>query len=84
MEYYQSNFQTFSSHSSALTVVPFNQALKQDVKALIDYIYVNFGMDLDYFLLFAGILENGHEVDGLDDKSELAHQSALHPQCCGE
>ena len=33
IEYYQSIFQSFGSCSSALTVVPFNQASKQDVEA---------------------------------------------------
>ena len=77
VEYYQSIFQTFGSRGSALTVVPFNQASKQDVEALIDYIYANLGMDLDYILPFAGIPENGREIDGLDDKSELAHRMML-------
>ena len=41
--YYQSIFQSlaFSSRSSALIIVPFNQALKQDVEVLVDYIYAN-------------------------------------------
>ena len=30
-------------------------------------------MDLDYILPFAGIPENSQDMDGLDDKSELAH-----------
>ena len=34
-------------------------------------------MDLDYILPFAGIPENGREIDGLDDKSELAHRMML-------
>ena len=77
VEYYQSIFQSFSSRSSALIVVPFNQASKQDVEALIDYIYANLGMDLDYILPFAGTPENGREIDGLDDKYELAHRMTL-------
>ena len=77
VEYYQSIFQSFGSRGSAPTVVPFNQASKQDVEALVDYIYANLGMDLDYILLFAGIPENGREIDGLDDKSELAHRMML-------
>ncbi|TFK33214.1 fatty acid synthase [Crucibulum laeve] len=77
VEYYQSIFQTFGSRGSALTVVPFNQASKQDVEALVDYIYANLGMDLDYILPFAGIPENGREIDGLDDRSELAHRMML-------
>ena len=77
VEYYQSIFQSFGSRGSALTVVPFNQALKQDVEALVDYIYANLGMDLDCILPFAGMSENGREIDGLDDKSELAHRMML-------
>ncbi|KAF9485144.1 fatty acid synthetase alpha subunit [Pholiota conissans] len=77
VEYYQSIFQSFGSRGSALTVVPFNQASKQDVEALVDYIYANLGMDLDYIIPFAGIPENGREIDGLDDRSELAHRMML-------
>ena len=55
VEYYQSIFQSFGSRGLALTVVPFNQASKQDVEALVDYIYANLGMDLDYILPFTGI-----------------------------
>ncbi|KAE9384551.1 hypothetical protein BT96DRAFT_950481 [Gymnopus androsaceus JB14] len=32
-----------------------------------------FGMDLNFILPFAGIPENGREIDGIDNKSELAH-----------
>lgn len=77
VEYYQSIFQSCGSRGSALTVVPFNQASRQDVEALVDYIYSNLGMDLDYIIPFAGIPENGREIDGLDDKSELAHRLML-------
>lgn len=77
VEYYQSISQTCGSRGSALTVVPFNQGSKQDVEALVDYIYSNLGMDLDYILPFAGIPENGREIDGLDDRSELAHRMML-------
>lgn len=34
-------------------------------------------MDLDYILPFAGIPENGREIDGLDEKSELGHRMML-------
>ena len=53
VEYHQSTFRSFGSRGSALTVVPFNQASKKDVEALVDYIYANLGMDLDYILPFA-------------------------------
>ena len=66
------------SCGSALIIVPFNQASKQDVEALVDYIYSNLGMDLDYILPFVGIIpENGREIDKLDNKSELTHRVML-------
>ena len=77
VEYYQGIFQRYGSKGSALTVVPFNQGSKQDVEALVDYIYSTLGMDLDYILPFAAVPENGREIDGLDDKSELAHRIML-------
>jgi 3-oxoacyl-ACP reductase-like protein len=63
---------------AALTVVPFNQGSKQDVDALIHYIYSTLNLHLDYVLPSAAIPENGREVDGIDigDKSELAHRTA--------
>ncbi|OBZ72636.1 Fatty acid synthase subunit alpha [Grifola frondosa] len=68
---------SLGSKGSALTVVPFNQGSKQDVEALVDYIYSILGLDLDYILPFAAVPENGREIDGLDDKSELAHRIML-------
>ncbi|KAI0649410.1 fatty acid synthase [Trametes meyenii] len=77
VEYYQDIFQRFGSKGSALTVVPFNQGSKQDVEAIVDYIYSSLGLDLDYILPFAAVPENGREIDGIDDKSELAHRIML-------
>ncbi|WAR63063.1 hypothetical protein PtB15_18B145 [Puccinia triticina] len=82
VEYYQAIYQEVGSRGSRLTVVPFNQGSKQDVAALVDYIYSTdkdkgLAMDLDYILPFAAIPENGREIDGLDDRSELAHRVML-------
>lgn len=77
VEYYQDIYQKFGARGSALTVVPFNQGSKQDVEALVDYIYAGLSLDLDYILPFAAVPENGREIDGLDDKSELAHRIML-------
>ncbi|KAK0194661.1 hypothetical protein F5146DRAFT_1185684 [Armillaria mellea] len=76
VEYYRSIFHSCGSCGSALTVVPSNQGLKQDVEALVDYIYVNLGLDLDFILPFASIPENGREIDGIN-KSELADRVML-------
>jgi fatty acid synthase subunit alpha, fungi type len=77
VEYYQGIFQAFGSRGSALTVVPFNQGSKQDVDALANCIYSTFNLDLDYILPFTAIPENCREIDGIDDKSELAHHVML-------
>ncbi|SGZ13233.1 BQ5605_C028g10557 [Microbotryum silenes-dioicae] len=80
VEYYQGIYQECGSKGSSLTVVPFNQGSKHDVEALVDFIYnkeKGLGMDLDYILPFAALPENGREIDGLDDRSELAHRIML-------
>ena len=80
-EYYQSIYARFGSSGSQLVVVPFNQGSKQDVEALVEYIYDtkkgSLGWDLDYVVPFAAIPENGREIDSIDSKSELAHRIML-------
>ncbi|EPQ63903.1 Bgt-587 [Blumeria graminis f. sp. tritici] len=79
-EYYQSMYARYGSKGSQLIVVPFNQGSKQDVQALIDYIYdtkSGLGWDLDFVIPFAAIPENGREIDNIDSKSELAHRIML-------
>ncbi|KAI9893730.1 MAG: 3-oxoacyl-[acyl-carrier-protein] synthase [Vezdaea aestivalis] len=79
-EYYQAMYARFGSRGSQLVVVPFNQGSKQDVEALIDYVYDDkkgLGWDLDFIVPFAAIPENGREIDSIDSKSELAHRIML-------
>jgi fatty acid synthase subunit alpha len=79
-EYYQSIYSRFGSRGSQLVVVPFNGGSKQDVDALVDYIYdvkKGLGWDLDFIVPFAAIPENGREIDNIDSKSELAHRIML-------
>ncbi|KAE8442386.1 hypothetical protein EG329_003402 [Mollisiaceae sp. DMI_Dod_QoI] len=79
-EYYQSMYARYGSRGSQLIVVPFNQGSKQDVEALIEYIYdikKGLGWDLDFVVPFAAIPENGREIDSIDSKSELAHRIML-------
>ncbi|KAL7749388.1 fatty acid synthase alpha subunit Lsd1 [Sorochytrium milnesiophthora] len=81
-EYYRAIYEQHGSKSSCLVVVPFNQGSKQDMEALIDYIYAapeqgGLGWDLDFVIPFAAIPENGRELSDLDDKSELAHRMML-------
>lgn len=79
-EYYQAMYARYGSRGSQLIVVPFNQGSKQDVQALVDYIYdtkKGLGWDLDFIVPFAAIPENGREIDSIDSKSELAHRIML-------
>ena len=72
-------YKTHGSRHSKLVLLPFNQGSKQDCQALIDHIYDNnegYGGDLDLLIPFAAISETG-ELDGLDDKSEVAHRLML-------
>ncbi|KAK2834912.1 hypothetical protein FQN49_006790 [Arthroderma sp. PD_2] len=79
-EYYQTMYTRYGARGSQLVVVPFNQGSKQDVEALVQYIYdpkSGLGWDLDYIVPFAAISENGREIDSIDSKSELAHRLML-------
>jgi fatty acid synthase subunit alpha, fungi type len=79
-EYYQSMYARYGAKGSQLVVVPFNGGSKQDVEALIEYIYDSkkgLGWDLDFIVPFAAIPENGREIDSIDSKSELAHRLML-------
>lgn len=77
VDYYKDVFHQFGSRGSKLVVVPFNGASKQDVEALVEYIYSTLAIDLDYIIPFAALPENGREIDGIDDRSELAHRLML-------
>ena len=47
------------------------------METLVDHIYTTLGLDLDYVIPFAAVPENGRTINGLDDKSELAHRIML-------
>ncbi len=81
-EYYQEIYTNYGAKGSSLIVVPFNQGSKQDVEALVDYIYDDvkkggLGWDLDAIIPFAAIPENGIEMNQIDSKSEFAHRIML-------
>ncbi|KAJ1898816.1 fatty acid synthase alpha subunit Lsd1, partial [Coemansia sp. IMI 209127] len=83
MRCFQSLYQTHGSRGASLTVVPFNQASRQDVGALVEYIYGStdrgkgLEWDLDYVLPFAAIPELGHDITEIGSRSELAHRAML-------
>ncbi|KAJ2562015.1 fatty acid synthase alpha subunit Lsd1 [Coemansia sp. RSA 1822] len=77
--YFQDMYQTHGARGSQLVLVPFNQASRQDVTSLVEYIYGSAGLnwDLDFVLPFAAIPELGHDITELDVQSELAHRAML-------
>lgn len=81
-EYYQNMYARYGAAGSTLIVVPFNQGSKQDVDALVEYIYNDpkkggLGWDLDAIIPFAAIPENGNGIDNIDSRSEFAHRIML-------
>ncbi len=44
---------------------------------LVDHIYMTLGLDVNYVITFATIPGNGHEINDLNDKPELAHRIML-------
>ncbi|KAJ1735055.1 fatty acid synthase alpha subunit Lsd1, partial [Coemansia biformis] len=81
--YFQEMYQRHGSRGSSLVLLPFNQASRQDVSQLVEYIYADssrgkgLGWDLDYVLPFAAIPELGHDITDLGPRSELAHRAML-------
>ncbi|KAL4907693.1 3-oxoacyl-synthase [Aspergillus multicolor] len=77
--FYQKMYRRYGAKGSSLTVLPFNQASKQDCESLVKYIYgpnsPTMG-DLDYVLPFAAIPQAG-EPDALGGRHELALRAML-------
>ncbi|KAH8429035.1 uncharacterized protein LDX57_006706 [Aspergillus melleus] len=77
--FYQRVYRKYGARGSSLTLLPMNQASKQDCDALVEYIYGDdspTGGDLDYVVPFAAIPQTG-ELDTLNGKHELAFRAML-------
>jgi len=77
LDYFRTVFEENGSKGSSLTVLPFNQASRQDCRSLVDWIYNVKALDLDIVVPFAAISENGRDIGNIDDRSELAHRLML-------
>jgi fatty acid synthase subunit alpha len=80
--YYRDLYHQRGARGSELVVVPFNGGSSQDVQRLVRFIYDDeskggLGWDLDHIVPFAAVGEAGRAIDGIDDKSELAHRVML-------
>lgn len=77
--YFQRLYREYGARDSSLTLLPMNQASKQDCEALIEYIYGEespIGGDLDFVVPFAAIPQTG-ELETLNSKNELALRAML-------
>lgn len=80
--YYRDLYHQHGARGSQLVLVPFNGGSSRDVEKLVRYIYDDhakggLGWDLDHVVPFAAVGEAGRAIDGIDDKSELAHRVML-------
>lgn len=76
-KFYQKMYTEYGGREAELVVVPFNQGSKKDVEALVEYVYKTLNWDLDFFIPFAAIPENGRDISSIDSTSELAHRLML-------
>ncbi|OBR05645.1 Fatty acid synthase alpha subunit [Colletotrichum higginsianum IMI 349063] len=82
VDFYQDLYRRHGASGSELVVVPFNGASHQDTLRLVGYIYDDesrggLGWDLDHVIPFAALGEPGRAIDGIDDRSEVAHRVML-------
>ncbi|KAL2831661.1 hypothetical protein BJY01DRAFT_260408 [Aspergillus pseudoustus] len=77
--FYQRMYRKYGARNASLTVLPLNQASRQDCEALIQHLYgpdSPSGGDLDYIIPFAAIPQAG-EPDMLGGRQELALRAML-------
>jgi fatty acid synthase subunit alpha len=70
--YYRKVYQQHGSKGSELTVVPWNAASRQDIDALVNFIYGTEKEDLDFLVPFAALSQVDKDISELDSKTELA------------
>ncbi len=79
-DFFRKIYEDYGAKGAELVVVPFNQASVQDVKSLVEYVYDpknGLGLDVDYVLPFAGIPEQGMDIGGIGEVSEVNHRIML-------
>ncbi|TMW63553.1 hypothetical protein Poli38472_002494 [Pythium oligandrum] len=74
---FRSIYEQHGSRGSRLILVPFNQGSKQDVAKLIQHIYDEHKLDVDFVVPFAALSEVGRTIADIDSRSELAHRIML-------
>ncbi|OJJ67739.1 hypothetical protein ASPBRDRAFT_199965 [Aspergillus brasiliensis CBS 101740] len=77
--FYQKLFRKYGARGTSLTLIPFNQASKQDCETIVQYIYgrgSSTGCDLDFIIPFAAIPQSG-EPNSLGNRQEIALRGML-------
>ncbi|TYZ64727.1 hypothetical protein PybrP1_002858 [[Pythium] brassicae (nom. inval.)] len=70
-------YERHGSRGSRLILLPSNLASKKDVTLLVDHIYSEHHLDLDFVVPFAALSEAGSTITEIDSKSEVAHRLML-------
>lgn len=70
-------YEEHGSRGSRLIVLPSNLASKKDVKLLVDHIYSEHHLDLDFVVPFAALSEVGNTIGEIESRSEVAHRLML-------
>jgi phosphopantetheine--protein transferase-like protein len=75
--HFQRIYQDRAAGNARLLVVPCNQGSVTDLRALIDWVYADLGLDLDFVIPFGAISEQGVMLEDLGSRSEAAFRIML-------
>ncbi|OQS01704.1 fatty acid synthase subunit alpha [Achlya hypogyna] len=76
-KFFRSVYEQHGARGSRLILLPFNQASAADVTALVQHVYGQLHLDLDFVIPFGAISVVGPTLADIDSKSELAHRIML-------
>jgi len=71
---YRNTYEKWAVDGAELRLVPFNGASRNDVNAIVDYIYQDLGRDIDVVVPFAALPQKGKDITNIDSRCELAYR----------
>jgi 3-oxoacyl-ACP reductase-like protein len=73
----RSIYEAYGSKQSKMHLLPCNCSSQQDVANVVNYVYDDLKLDLDFVIPFAALAERGRDIGAIDSHSELAHRMML-------
>ena len=70
-------YEEYGSKGARLIMCPVNCSSRGDVEGVVNYIYSELNLDIDYVVPFAAIPEGGRDIGRIDQISEMAHRMML-------